>query len=363
MHGRAWLMGFAVAALAASGCVSAPPSNPAGSEDSLPLSRSEAPTAEAATADPARELPLDWFVRLQGEIGQRESGLYFGFMERCMAEAGFEWEAPKLPPASAEWEEIIRYPVRYGVVTLVQAEQAGYGDPEEAFLGASPEEADDEGLPSDPAELEAFQTAWFGATEEAPLEDLVIVNDPVTGEPVLAFDPSSPQGGGCLGGANAWLEGGAPVAGEIDVTADVSFARTWVDLRIRAAFNEALADNRVEAVAAEWRGCMAERGWELEEWWFPGGLGLGGPGPVPGTDEEAAAELEPSDDEAGDRERAIDDIRCQDEVEWLVSLRAVEAEYQQETVERVPDLFAEVRDLIAAYSARLAVLRLEDLDG
>ncbi|MFV1970347.1 MAG: hypothetical protein ACC683_04980 [Acidimicrobiia bacterium] len=365
IHGRAWIGGVVIAAVAVVGCVAPTPtpSDPAGGDGSLPLPPTVTPTVAAASSGPAGELPLDWFVRLQDEIGRREGDLYFGYMERCMAEAGFTWEAPQSPPGSAEWEEIVRYPIRYGMVTLVQAERAAYADPEEVFLGASTEEADNEGLPSDPAEFEAFQKAWFGATEEAPPEEWVAITDPVTGEPILSFDPSSPRGGGCLGRADVWLEGEALKVDDIDVTTDVDFARIWIDIRIRAAFDEALADDRVVTVAIEWRGCMTERGWELEEWAFPGGLGLGRPGPISGSDEEIATELERLDEEARNTERAVDDVRCQDEVEWLESLRAVEAEYQQETVERVPDLFAEVRDLVGAYSARLATLRLEDLDG
>ncbi|MFV1970345.1 MAG: hypothetical protein ACC683_04970 [Acidimicrobiia bacterium] len=358
-----WLLGIVATLMA--GCVGAVPADPVGRDGSSPHPPGDTVPVAAASPDSAEELPLDWFVRLQDEIGEREGDLYFGYVERCMAEAGFTWEAPQSPPVPAGWEEIIRYPVRYGVVTLVQAELTAYRPPEMVLFGVHDEDDEgyDQGLPSDPAELEAFQTAWFGSIEEPPFEDLVEITDPVTGEPILAFDPSAPNGAGCQGRANVWLEGEAPEVDDNDVTADVDFARAWIDVRIRAAFDEALADDRVVTVAIEWRGCMTERGWELEEWAFPGGLGLGRPGPISGSDEEIATELERLDEEARNTERAVDDVRCQDEVEWLESLRAVEAEYQQETVERVPDLFAEVRDLVGAYSARLATLRLEDLDG
>lgn len=363
VYGRAWLVGIVIAAAAVTGCASGSSSNSVGEIGSVPFTPGKSVPIDASSVGSVGELPLDWFSRLQDEIGEREGDLYFGFMERCMAEAGFTWDPPRSAPPSAEWEEIVRYPVRYGVVTLVQAEGAAYRDPEEVFLEALTEESDGEGLPSDPAELEAFQRAWFGDDEEAPIEDLVDIVDPLTGEPILAFDPSSPHGGGCVGKANAWLEGEASSVEVFDVATDVDFARAWVGLRISAAFDETLADDRVKAAASEWRGCMENRGWEMEDSRLPGGLRRGGPGSAVGSDDEMVAETDRLQGEAGDVARAVDDVRCQDETEWLESVRTVEAEYQQLVVERVPDLFADVRDLIGAYDARLATLRLEDLDG
>jgi hypothetical protein len=361
MRRRGWFAGVAVAAVLIAACEAADPSDPAKDEGLSP--RGDTQPAATAPADVAGELSLDWFVRLQEEIGRPERDLYSGYMERCMADAGFSWQAPQPPTIPTEWEEIARYPARYGVVTLTQAERAAYLSPDEVFFDLSSEEADNEGLPSDPAEFDAFQAAWFGTEAEVGPEDLVVVSDPVTGEPILAFDPSSPRGGGCVGRANAWLSGETSEAGSLDIATDVGTARAWIDVRIRASFDQALADDRVVAVAERWRACMAERGWEAPEWQFPGGLTVDRPGSGAASDEQTAAERERLEKEAGNTARAVDDVRCQDQVEWLVSLRKVEAEYQQETVERVPDRFAEVRDLIAAYRARLATLRLADLDG
>jgi len=291
-------------------------------------------------------------------MGQKEIELYFGFVERCLAEAGFSWEAPLPPLAPPEWLEITRYPARYGVVTLVQAELAGYRHPEEIILGVSTEEADKEGLPTDPAEYEAFQTAWFGTFEEELPEDLVVFTDPISGEPIAALDPSPPNGGGCQGRANEWLAGDAsPIVDDDDIASDLDIARRWVDTRIRVAFDQALADERVMAAAEEWGACMREGGWDVAGSMFPGGLRVG--------ESESDLTDEPERQEPGAEsiQRAIGDINCQQRVEWLASLRAIEAEYQQETVERVPDLFLRVQQLLDAYSARLAGLRLDDLDG
>ncbi len=363
MRPRTWFAGVAIAAVVAAGCETAAPSDVAADEGVPSLAGGETTSVATDPTDPVGELPLDWFVRLQEEIGPPERDLYFGYMERCMAETGFSWKAPQPPPVPTEWEEIARYPARYGVVTLVQAQRAAYLPPDEVFFDVSGEEADNEGLPSDPAELEAFQTAWFGAEAEVGPEDLVVVSDPVTGEPILAFDPSSPRGGGCVGRANAWLSGETSELGSLDIATDVGTARAWIDVRIRAAFDQTLADDRVVTVADRWRVCMAQRGWETPEWRFPGGITVGRTDTVVGSDEEIAAEMERLDEEAGNTERAVEDVGCQGEVDWLVSLRDVEAEYQQATVERVPELFADVRDLIAVYRSRLATLRLADLDG
>lgn len=299
------------------------------------------------------ELPLDWFTRLQSDIGRLETELYFGFMERCMADAGFSWEAPVSPPVPAEWEEISRYPVRYGLVTLVQAERAAYQSPEEVILGAGGENSEEEALPDDSAEREAFLAAWSGVRADAP-PDLVSVLDPLTGEPIAAFDASLPDGGGCQGRANVWLAGGPRSTEGADVTTDRDAARIWIDTRSRAAFEAALADTRVVSTVAEWRDCMGRSGWDLPDWRLPGGLTV--PDPATAASEERAEFLSRERDNL---DLAVADVTCQQEVDWLTRLRAVEAEYQQETVERVPDLFAKTRELLEAYAARLTTLRLE----
>lgn len=209
--------------------------------------------------DVPEELPFDWFNRIQTDMSRLETELYFGFMERCMADAGFSWEAPVSPPVPAEWEEISRYPVRYGVVTLVQAERAAYQNPEEVILGVVGESSEEEALPDDPAEREAFLAAWSGVDADAP-SDLVSILDPLTGEPVAAFDASLPDGGGCQGRANVWLAGGPRRTEGADVTTDRDAARIWIDTRSRAAFEAALADTRVVSTVAEWRDCMGRSG-------------------------------------------------------------------------------------------------------
>ncbi len=302
------------------------------------------------------ELPLDWFIRLQSDIGRMETELYFGFMARCMAEAGFSWVAPESPPVPPEWEEITRYPMRYGMVTLVQAERAAYRSPEEVFFGLS-DENPEENLPSDPAERQAFQAAWSGVTDEgAP--DLAPVLDPITGEPIALFESSLPDGGGCQGQANQWLTGRERKTEGADVTTDPEIARIWIAVRSRAAYNDALADEQVVAVADRWRACMSGLGWDLPDWRFPGGVVVASHDRSPDSPEES----ERLEEEQGNTRLAVDDVGCQEEVDWLTELRVVEAGYQQETVERVPDLFAESRELLEAYAARLATLRLQDLD-
>lgn len=309
------------------------------------------------------ELPLDWFSRLQTAISDVESELYFGYMERCMSEAGFSWTAPSAAPVPPEWFEITRYPIRYGTVTAAQADLAAYRSPEEVlFEEYSDGDTAESDLPSDPAELEAFQIAWFGAIDEAPFDTFVVVDDPISGEPVVAFDPSPVNRGGCQGRANEWLAGGERQSEGADVTTDLDAARAWIGTRTRAAFDDSLADERVISAANEWRTCMADRGWEPADWRFPGGLVVGHPDGPAISDEESGGEGESLDEDIDNNQLALDDVRCQEETDWLTSLRVVEAEYQQEAVERVPDLFADARELLEEYSARLALLRLEDLD-
>lgn len=87
---------------------------------------------------------------------------------------------------------------------------------------------------------------------------------------------------------------------------------------------------------------------------MPGGLTV--PDPATAASEERAEFLSRERDNL---DLAVADVTCQQEVDWLPRLRTVEAEYQQETVERIPDLFAKTRELLEAYAARLTTLRLE----
>lgn len=235
------------------------------------------------------ELPLDWLRRL--EIGQREGGLYFGYMERCMADAGFVWETPAWPVAPPEWAEITRYPRRYGVVTLGQAELAAYRMPEEFFPGYATEEADKDGLPTDPAEREAFQVAWGGEEYEFSQDDLLIIIDPVSGQEFIALEQPAPLRRGCKGQANTWLYGGPTNIDDAVVTINPGVARVWISTRIRVAFDEALVDQRVLTAAADWRVCMEERGWDLSGTWLPGGIQMGSQNPGM-TEAESLSELE-----------------------------------------------------------------------
>ena len=310
------------------------------------------------------ELPLDWTTGVLNEISEKQTALYFGFVKRCMAEAGFEVELPPgaaTPPGWREedWREVTRYPIRYGVVTEVQARLAGYDDPEEA-LGDLPEEeeAEEELLPEDPAERAAFQAAWFGP-ESAPvdLDDLVVIRDPITGEPVVAlesFDARGVFGSGCKGRANEWLAGDfVELSEEPSVFLDPEVLSAWMSSTTRRTFDEALGEERVAAVAAEWRRCMAERGYELPEFRYPGGLMAPDVTQAEWARHRDAREL-------WTVEVAVDDVACQQEVDWLGRLRRVEAGFQQEVVERAPELFAEAREILEAYRARLAELSLEE---
>ncbi len=71
------------------------------------------------------------------------------------------------------------------------------------------------------------------------------------------------------------------------------------------------------------------------------------------TEEEPSTEAERLEQLRRNKELAIDDVRCQQDVGWFAPLRVAEAEYQQETVRRAPDLLTEARDLLEAYSSRL----------
>ena len=326
------------------------------------LVRSWSSDDSATDPDPGSEveLPLDWLRGL--EIGQRETDLYFGYMKRCMAESGFAWEQPEPLVAPTEWAEITRYPSRYGVVTLGQAELAAYRSPEELFPGYATEEADKDSLPSDPAERAAFQAIWFGPEVEFSPDDLVEIADPVTGQSFIALERPAPLGRGCQGQANTWLYGGAPLLDDADVTSTPGVASAWVATLIRDAFEESLVvDPLVLVAAADWRVCMEAKGWQLYGTWLPGGIRRELLNPNLPEGELLTAELERLERQRADTELAIDDVGCQQDVGWFASLRTVEAERQQATVERVPGLLTEVRDLLEAYSARLDTLRLDDL--
>lgn len=124
-------------------------------------------SGEAAVASPGRdggsdgdesELPLDWFVRWNGQTSDLEFDLYRGYMEWCMTEAGFSFIWPPEPPLPPDLAALPAFPDRYGVVALAQAERLAYQDPHEVQLGD--QELDPQaGLPSDPAEREAFHLA------------------------------------------------------------------------------------------------------------------------------------------------------------------------------------------------------------
>ncbi len=304
------------------------------------------------------ELPLDWFARQQVEAAQKEAELYFGFLERCLAEAGFEWEAPATAEtpegwSEAEWVQVSRLPGRYGVITMVQATKSGYDRPHAASgAGGTDTEADTEDLPEDPAERQAFLEAFFGTEAELDPSSMVVVSDPLTGDPVVAYDPSE-RGRGCKGRANRWLRGELTRA-DGEVLTDPTTTSAWLASTVARVFQETLADPRVVQAATEWRRCMIDHGGEFPEWRYPGGLAVGrapGEGGV-----EAAGE-----GFARTAEIATADVECQEEVEWLRRLRSVEREYQQDVVERLPELFAGARELLDAYAERLATLRLEDV--
>jgi hypothetical protein len=308
------------------------------------------------------ELPFDWFTRLELEMGGRESDLYFSFMERCLEDAGFAWEAPAPLLVPPEWAEVTRYPLRYGVVTLGQAELAAYRAPEELFPGYATEEADKDGFPSNPAERAAALIAWGGDEYELSGDDLVTITDPVSGEAFVALERPAPLGRGCQGQANTWLYGGLPDLDSPSVTANPEVARAWVSTRIRSAFESTLADDRVLAVASQWRACMDTRGWHLSGTWRPGGIVMGTLVDASLSADGLSAPLDQFEQERANTQLAIADVRCQDEVGWLPTLRAVEMEYQQATVERVPQLVTDVRAMLEEYRDRLSTLRLEALD-
>lgn len=322
---------------------------------STPVGSGQTSTPNSATND---ELPLDWFARLQSEYDARESELYFGYMERCMAEAGFLWESPAAVSVPLEWAEVTRYPPRYGVVTLEQAELAAYQTPEEVFSdGAASEE---ESLPSDPAEREAFLAVWGG--EDSLPGTLLEITDPVSGEVLVALEESAPVGRGCQGAANMWLFGALADVSVIDVTATPEITRAWVSHRVSEAFREALADPRVLAVADGWRECMVSQDWELSQSWFPGGIVRDTSLDSSIAGDDYASTLIRLEAERQNTLLAVADVQCQQQVAWLTSLRAVERERQQAVVELVPDIFAQARDILEAYGERLSSLRVEDLD-
>lgn len=139
------------------------------------------------------------------------------------------------------------------------------------------------------------------------------------------------------------------------VTNSLDAATVWIEKQIRVALETALGEDRIISRADSWRSCMADQGWAIPDWRLPGGLKSPGVGLLPEEESEAWAA------ERANVGMAVDDVHCQEEVDWLSTLRSVEGELQQETVERVPEIFAEVRELLDTYAARLAQLRLENL--
>ncbi len=342
-----------------------------GSEGSewVASTRGESEAASGVAVPAGVELPLDWAARMFAEVGGLESRLFFEFMARCMAEAGFRWDPPPetpVPPGwtETEWVEILRFPARYGLVTDIQAAKVAYRDPEGAFVEESEQGFGEEGLPRDPAERAAFEAVWFGSGGEyGPGDELVEIRDPLTGEPLMAVnsaDRAGLYGGGCQGRANEWLTGDLADVGELEgepsVFAAPGLVSAWIQATIGRVFDEVLSDDRVIVAAAEWRQCMVDRGNDLPEFRLPGGLIA----PDASLRQREAVERHLGVSELWTVDVAVADVACQREIDWLERLRRVEAEYQQEVVERAPELFDRARKLLESYAARLADLRLDE---
>lgn len=278
---------------------------------------------DAANPVSINDLPLAWYLVTASEQRNALSDARNRILETCMEAKGFAWRAV---PYAPDPDFLSR---RYGLLDLDWARSHGhrpsdYQDP--------PPPMEEENIPSDPAEQQAYLLALNGNASEA---ETIPLENPVDGS---EFGTQTLTGG-CTGEANEQIFGS--MGGFVEYTAD----DLSVQLLAQEALSRALADQAVLEAEADWSTCMQDRGYEFgavsDIYAYMESQGLGASDSV--SDEETAL--------------AVADVECRIKTKYAERAAEAEVRTQRELLEATQldvERIANQRERVLANAAEIA---------
>jgi hypothetical protein len=242
-------------------------------------------------------MPLDSYEEVAGLEQNAVSAAAALLMQRCMTAEGFQFTAT----AGSSGQQTVLDAIEdgYGLASLPQAQQFGYGQPKGSQPFGGPGAVILGGLVGSPKD-QAHSKAWYGAllgfypgVRIGPVRHLGCFQE--------AYQELYGQSGGI---------GFAVAIGADPVPGIAGQAASWTQ-----------TDSRITAANAAWSRCMRARGYSYR------------------NPSRAAGAHWPSAPSSKETETAVADVSCKDQVNYVNTWLTVEAAYQQALIgENLPSL-------------------------
>lgn len=307
-HTRRWCrsVGIPLVFLTASGCAAA------AQQTAVPPAGVSTPTPRPEQVTQLR-LPIEAYMLTPEQSAQR-SWVRGRIVGDCAKEYGLDVKVGPKPDVSAADSIMFR---RYGVTDPASVGTWGYHLPRRNTPSA----------------------AQAAALRPSAAEHTVLFGRDTANKPVTAFQGRSLPVGGCTGKANAQVDPGTSGAGAKDPGPGYGqlVATTKGD-----SFTHSMADTRVKAVFTRWSECMRTHGFNE-----PSPMEAGVKLPSIQRDKPDSTEIN----------EARTDVACKLRTNLVGVWFAVESDYQNAAIARLPKEFAALRaerDAQAAHITRLA---------